>query len=75
MLKNMFLAVIVAIVFSAAAVSALQLKSVPHATNACRGICSASAPCPSQPSGCTCLSAPGERGFCTVVGPAATARR
>ena len=78
MLKNMLLAVTVAAVFSAAAVSASQLKSVPRAMAACGGECSNTEPCPTDVNGCTCLpftGAPDGRGLCTIVGPAATATR
>lgn len=73
MLKNMLLAVTAATVFSAAAVSALQLQSVARA-GTCGGPCSRTAPCSTVVPGCTCLSfsgSPNGRGLCTVIGPAA----
>lgn len=78
MLKNMLLAATVVTVFSAAAVSALQLKSLPRATASCGGPCSTTQPCTSVVNGCTCLlfpGAPNGRGLCTIIGPAATATR
>jgi hypothetical protein len=74
MLKNMLLALTVATVFAAAAVSASQLNSAPHFNQTCNGPCSNSKPCPTDVMGCTCLSGagtPNGRGLCTVIGPAA----
>lgn len=78
MLRNVLLAVTVATVFSAVAVSASQLESVAPASSTCGGFCSITEPCSTEVQGCTCLSFPGSpdgRGLCTVIGPAATAGR